>query len=425
MSEDKMINNSNEISEIVVSNTIGDKLSLDKVTDDKLETKKKYREVFVSDLSLMTGNISQTALQVANQGMTLAQIAKQAPNGLFTATANPANLSKFANGTTTTMVRDASNRLVEHAGFADVNLSVSVNPAILLSAGMQVMSAVSGTIYLHKINAQMTDINAKLEKLLNFHHDINIGRLIASRKGLSEITNREFVDTVDLFSIRNYKKTADEIHEEYAYRLKRQKRELDNEKIGSKAEKELLKEINFTMTIAFEASKLSLFAELIEIGTRMKIGGQIEMINGLTRQLKQNYDQSFYYHIDLEVERVYSIIQQRSGNQLVEKKMKFEESLDELTDNYSSTGWGILSEALLRTAVAGKAKFDVNKVHKKVESENKNFSTLKTGMKQSKESDGIDPIIDEIVKLPYEEKEILYIPTENKKQRIFVAVEDE
>lgn len=423
MSEDKMLNNSNEINEIVFSNPIGDELSLEKVTGDKMGVMKKYREVFVSDLSLMTGNVSQTAFQVANQVMTLAQISKQAPNGLFTATANPANLSKFANGTTTTMVRDASNRLVEHAGFADVGLSVSVNPAILLSAGMQVMTAVSGTIYLHKINAQMTDMDAKLEKLLNFHHDINIGRLIAARKGLSEIANREFVDTVDLSAIRNYKKTADEIHEEYAYRLKRQKRELHNE--ISKAEKELLLEINFTMTIAFEASKLSLFAELIEIGTRMKVGGQIEMINGLTRQLKQNYAQSFYNHIDLEVERVYSMIQQRSSNELNNKKIKFEESLDEITDYYSSTGWGILPEIVIRLAVAGKAKIDVKKVNKKVESENKNFSTLKTNMKQSKESDGIDHIIDEIVELPYKEKEILYIPTENKKQRIFVAVEDE
>ncbi|MDT0160685.1 hypothetical protein [Bacillus sp. AG4(2022)] len=424
MSEDKMLINSNEINKIVVSNPIGDELSLEKVTDDKLGAKKRYREVFVSDVSLMTGNISQMALQVANQGMTLAQIAKKAPNGLFTATANPATLSKFANGTTTTMVRDASNRLVKHAGFADVGLSVSVNPAILLSAGMQVMSAVSGTIYLHKINAQMTDMDAKLEKLINFHHDINIGRLIAARKGLSEIAKREFVDTVDLSAIRNFKKTANEIHEEYVYRLKREKRELHKE-IGSKAEKELLLEINFTMTIAFEASKLSLFAELIEIGSRMKICDQIEMINGLTKQLKQNYAESFYHHIDSEVKNVYSNIKQRSSNELVKKKAKFEESLDELTDNYGSTGWGILPEVLIRMTVAGKAKFDVNKVNKKVESENENFSTLITGMKQSKESDGIDHIINEIVELPYIEKEILFIPTENKKQQIYVAFEEE
>lgn len=363
MSENKMLNNSNEINEIVVSSPIGGELSLEKVTDDKLGAKKKYKEVFVTDLSLMTGNVSQTALQVANQGMTLAQIAKQAPNGLFAATTNPANLSKFANGTTSTMVRDTSGRLVEHAGFAGVGLSASVNPAIILSAGMQVMSAVSGTYYLEKINAQIKDIDAKLEELLNIHHDTNIGRLIAARNGLSEIANREFVDTTDLSAIRNYKVTTDEIHEEYIYRLKRQGKE-----------EQKLSDIDFT--IAFEASKLSLFAELIEIGTRMKIGGQIDIINGLTSQLKQNYVNSFYHSYESEVEKIYSMIEQRSINELVNKNKKFEKSLEKLTDN-SSTGWGILAEIGIKSVVAGKSKFDVNKAKEKVDSERNKLSTVK------------------------------------------------
>jgi hypothetical protein len=367
MSEDKMLNNSNEINEIVVSNPIGGELSLEKVTDNKLKAKKKYKEVFVSDLSLMTGNVSQTALQVANQGMTLAEIAKQAPNGLFTATANSANLSKFANGTTSTMVRDASGSLVEHAGFADVGISASVNPAIILSAGMQVMSAVSGTYYLHKIYAQITDLDAKLEELLNIHHDTNIGRLIAARKGLSEIANREFVDTTDLSAIRNYKKTADEIYEEYKYRLVRKESEL-NLKIDSK-------DINFTMMIAFEANKLSLFAELIEIGTRMKIGGQIEIIIGLTKQLKQNYAKSFYHYIDLEVEKSYSMRQQRSSNELVSKKKKLEKSLEELTDINNFTNMGNLFDFGIKTAATFKSKSDVNKAKDKVDLENKNLKT--------------------------------------------------
>lgn len=424
MSEDKILNNSNEINEIVVSNPICGELSLKKVTDDKLEARKKYKEVFVSDLSLMTGNVSQTALQVANQGMTLAQIAKQAPNGLFTATANPANLSKFTNGTTSTMVRDASNHLVEHAGFADVGLRASMNPAIILSAGMQVMSAVSGTYYLHKINAQITDMDAKLEELLNIHHDTNIGRLVAARKGLSEIANREFVDTTDLSAIRNYKKTADEIQEEYTYRLKRQESELILE-IDSKAERKILSDINFTMTIAFEANKLSLFAELIEIGTRMKIGGQTEIINGLTRQLKQNYANSLYRNVDSEAEKVYSIRQQQSSNELVDKKKKHEKSLNKLTDSPIFSGWGILAEIGIKTVVAVKSKNDVNKAEEKVGLENKNLSTVKKDMKQNKESDGIDNIIDEVVDLQYKEKEILYILTENNKQRVFVPIEDE
>lgn len=416
-----MLNNSNEINEIVVSNPIVGELSLDKVSDDKLEAKKKYREVFVSDLSLMTSNISQTSLQVANQGMTIAQIAKQAPNGLFTATVNPAKLSKFANGTTTTMVRDTSGHLVEHAGFADIGLSASLNPAIILSAGMQVMSAVSGTYYLHKINAQITEMDAKLEEILNIHHDTNIGRLIAARKSLSEIANRDFVDTTDLSTIRIYKKTADEIQEEYMYRLKRQERELNLE-IDSKAEEKKLRDINLTMTIAFEANKLSLFAELIEIGTRMKIGDQIEIINGLTKQLKQNYANSFYHNIDLEVEKIYSIRQQQSNNELLDKKKKYEKSLDKLTDIHFLNGWGILSEIGIKTVIAVKSKSDVNKANEKIVLENQNLSTVKKGMKQNKESDGIDNIINEVVELPNKETEILYIPIKNNKQRVFVPI---
>ena len=414
MSEDKMINNSNKINEIVFTNPIGGELPLVKVTDDKLEAKKKYKEVFVSDWSLMAGNVSQTAFQVANQGMTLAQIAKNAPNGLFTATANRANLSKFANGTTTTMVRDASGRLVEHAGFADIGLSASVNPAIILSAGMQGMSAVSGTYYLHKIYTQIKDVDTKLEKLLNIHHDRNIGRLIAARKGLSEISNRKFVDTTDLSAIRSYKKTADEIHEEYKYRLKRQ---------GSEEKK--LSDIDFTIVIAFEANKLSLVAELIEIGKRMKKGGQIEIINELARQLKQNYANSFYHNIDLEIEKSYSMRQQQSSNKLVNKKKKLEKSLEKLRDINNFTDRGILFDFGIKTFAAFKSKRDVNKAKEKVELGNKKLSTVKKGLKQNKESDGIDKIINEVVELPYKETEILYIPTENNKQRVFVPIEDE
>lgn len=424
MSQEKSLNLLNEISEIVLTNPTYGELSLMKVNDDKLESEKKYKEVFISDFSLISGNVSQAAIQVANQGITLAQIAKQAPEGLFAATANPANLSKFANGTTSTMLRDASGHLVGHAGFAEIGLNVSVNPAIILSAGMQVLSAISGTYYLHEINTQIKNLDTKLEDLINIHHDTNIGRLVAARKGLFEIASREFVDTVDLSDIRNYKKTADEIHEEYTYRLKRQVDEL-NKKNNKKIEEKKHKDIYFAMSIAFESDKLSLYAELIEIGTRMKIGGQTEIITGLTAQLKQNYSRSYYRNIDSEVENTYSIMQQRSSKELNEKNMEFEESLDKFTDLSTWTRFGVLPEIGMRMAVAGKAKLDVNKVKVKVELENQNLNTAKNGLREKKESVGIDRIINEIVELENKEKEILYIPAENNKQRIFVLDENE
>lgn len=410
MSDNKITKQLNEIDEIVVSNPIGDELSLEKVPNDKLEVKKTYKEVFVSDLSLMTGNVSQVALQVANHGMTLAQIANQAPNGLFTATVNPTNLSKFANGTTTTMVRDSSGHLVEHAGFANIGLTSSVNPAIILSAGMQAMSAVSGTYYLHEINAKFTDIDAKLEELLNIHHDTNIGRLIAANKRLSEFSARQFVDITDLNAIKDYKKTADEIHEEYIYRLKRKTSENKN-----------LSDINFTIRIAFEANKLSLFAELIEIGLRMKIGSQFEIIKELTSQLKKNYFNSFYHNIESEVDNSYSILQQRSNKELLNQKKKFEKSLKKVTNN-NSNGWAALSEIGIKAVFAGKAFRDVSKAEAQVMSEKKNLILVKKDLKHNKESDGIENIIDEVINLQHKETEILYIPTENNKPRVFMPI---
>lgn len=48
MSQEKSLNLLNEISEIVLTNPTYGELSLMKVNDDKLESEKKYKEVFIS-----------------------------------------------------------------------------------------------------------------------------------------------------------------------------------------------------------------------------------------------------------------------------------------------------------------------------------------------------------------------------------------
>ena len=106
------------------------------------------------------------------------------------------------------------------------------------------------------------------------------------------------------------------------------------------------------------------------------------------------------------------------------KKKKHEKSLDKLTDIHVFNGWGILAELGIKAGFAIKSKSDVNKANEKIVLENKNLNTVKEDMKQNKESDGIDDIIDEVVELQYKEKEILYIFTENNKQRVFVPIED-
>ncbi|MEX0380697.1 hypothetical protein AB3K25_05240 [Leuconostoc sp. MS02] len=130
---------------IEIKNQLGDTIQLRKPTDLSQATIKKYKEVFIPNASLIAGNITQIGAQVANSKFTLAQILSQAPNGLFSATTNPSNLSKFVNGTTSTIVKNSSRQIMEHAGFTSISLNSALNPAMVLQGGMQAMSMISAT----------------------------------------------------------------------------------------------------------------------------------------------------------------------------------------------------------------------------------------------------------------------------------------
>lgn len=402
---------------IIIENPIGGKLTLSEVKVNN-KPNKKYKEVFSSEGALITGNITQGALQVANQSATLAQIAKQAPNGLFTATVDPTKLSKFKNGTLTTMVRK-EGKLSNHAGFSQVALEQSINPAMVLSAGMQAMSIVSGTYYLNQLNSQITQIDNKLEELLKVHHDANIGKLIAARKGLSDIAVRDVVDIVDLNAIRAYKKTAVEIQEEYSYSLQRKEKELVNSK---KVQESELDDINFYMSIAFEASKLSLFAELIELGTRMKLGGQTEIIDGLTKQLENNYSTSFYFNIGVKADEFYELLQEKYEKQFAAKKTN-NLKVNSIVDYVPTWNWGTLGVKLAaKGAVTVKGKVDESSAKKKEAARNEKLNYVKSEVENNKRNETIDATIVKMLEAPHQEAEIVYIP-DGERQRVFVPAD--
>lgn len=402
---------------IIIENPIGGKLTLSEVKVNN-KPNKKYKEVFSSEGALITGNITQGALQVANQSATLAQIAKQAPNGLFTATVDPTKLSKFKNGTLTTMVRK-EGKLSNHAGFSQVALEQSINPAMVLSAGMQAMSIVSGTYYLNQLNSQITQIDNKLEELLKVHHDANIGKLIAARKGLSDIAVRDVVDIVDLNAIRAYKKTAVEIQEEYSYSLQRKEKELVNSK---KVQESELDDINFYMSVAFEASKLSLFAELIELGTRMKLGGQTEIIDGLTKQLENNYSTSFYFNIGVKADEFYELLQEKYKKQFAAKKTN-NLKVNSIVDYVPTWNWGTLGVKLAaKGVVTVKGKVDESSAKKKEAARNEKLNYVKSEVENNKRNETIDATIVKMLEVPHQEAEIVYIP-DGERQRVFVPAD--
>lgn len=401
--------------QLIVLNPMGDELVMEeaKVSDHSGE----FKEIFAADASLIAGNLTQVSLQIANQAMTFSQIAKQAPNGIFTATIDPSKLSKFKNGTFTTMVHGGEKKL-EHFGFTEITAAGGINPAMVLAAGMQIMSIASGTYYLHQINSQIHELDEKLEELIQIHHDENIGKLKAARNGLSEIADRNIVDMADVNEIRLYKKTCQEIQEEYSYRLDR---ETNGFVPGKKGDETKFENMNFQITLAFEASKLSLFAELIEIGTRMKIGNQTELIEGLTGQLERNYKNSLYFKIEQVGLEYYDKLKAKYQKEKNDKQTNHKK-IDKLVNNIPVWGWGVFGKAAVQGVFTLKNNVDMSTSNKKEKKRKASLDSLISEVNKNKKIETIDEVISDMLKLPYVEREILYMIDGNK-QRVFVPAE--
>lgn len=301
-----------KITEIVLQNSLGQELLFTRPNELK---ELKYQEVMVGKTTKIGGHLIQGAMPVLERASTLAEIAKKAPNGLFTATVDPSTLSKFADGTTTTMVRDTANKLAGHAGFQNVEKIGKVNPLMAVNVGMQALAAISGQYYLNQIFAQLDGINSNLEKLIEFHHDEKIGILLNTKNRLSEIIQRKNVDGSDINEIRDLRNKIGEVFQEYKTRLDRERKNVAEFK--SRAwfvEKRVdyygkeIDEMSFTLQVCFEADRLSMQAELAEIAVRMKMNYADPMLEELFYQLKDNYDNSFSISIDDKIKEIFEPI---------------------------------------------------------------------------------------------------------------------
>lgn len=306
------LNDLSKITEIVLRNSLGQELSFARPNE---LTELKYQEVIVGETAKIGGHLIQGAMPVLERASTLAEIAKKAPNGLFTATVDPSTLSQFANGTTTTMVRDTSNNLVGHAGFQSVEKIGDVNPLVAVNVGMQAMAAISGQYYLHQIFAQLDGINSNLEKLIEFHHDEKVGILLNAKNRLSEIIQRKNVDGSDINEIRDLRNKIGEVFQEYKTRLDR---ECKNN-VQFKSEAWLVEErvdrygkeidkMSFTLQVCFEADRLRMQAELAEIAVRMRLNYVDPILEELFYQLKDNYENSFSISIKDNINKIFEPI---------------------------------------------------------------------------------------------------------------------
>lgn len=90
----------------------------------------------------------------------------------FRATVNVELLSKFSNGTYSTIIRDSSGHIIGHAGFEQIGL-LDVGPMIIF----KVASFITNQYYLHNINEELRAIKKTLDYLKRDIHQKTISTL--------------------------------------------------------------------------------------------------------------------------------------------------------------------------------------------------------------------------------------------------------
>ena len=342
-------------------------------SDEELQSKKYYKVDF-SEIDFATGQLLNVGLNQWRELLTFSELAKKAPNGLFTASTSVDNLTQFKDGSYSTMVRGANGQIQKHAGFVEVKGVGGVNLAKLVSVGMQAMSIASGMYYLHEINTQLDSLNEKVNEIIRIRDDEHIGMLKSINKIIIEISNKEEVSDIDLAQLRRQREKASEIFEaRFETYQRRRKENLNNLK---KIEKSIL-EINKDTYILYQANRLELSAQLIEIFLHMKKNNVSERyIKQQLKRFKNNYNNSFISTLPEEI-----LVDRDRISGIFEKEINLVKSKNKHFKIDPKTPW------FKRDLLEGMADFVVRKY------ENKKINSLleekeKIVSKQNQQSEG-------------------------------------
>lgn len=277
---------------------------------------KKYREICVRGSSAM-GQIVQGAMPVLAQAQTLGEIAKAAPNGLFTATAPIQDLMKLSGGTVGSAVMK-DGKIAAQAGFAEVALNAA-NPVAVVAGAMQAMALISGQYYMNEISKRLESIDSKLDRLIGYHHDEKVGLLRSVNRELSELASKINVDAADIISCQRLEEKCGEVYFEYLTRL-------ESVNVGAKERwinkpKELRElgasikenELDFSIQMCYQASALHEKCKLAEIAIRLKIGGgQERFIAEQTQNLRKISGDSFHRNIHRHIDERYAPVLEKA-----------------------------------------------------------------------------------------------------------------
>ena len=254
-------------------------LSLERVnTDISLIKLEKYIQIPTLG-SVRDGLAAKSAVSSTVGGVIqLSSVAAANSNGLFRATVNPTSLTKFGDGTFSTMVH-GSHGIVQNAGYQAASASVFA-PLIVF----QVMSMVTGQYYLNGITKQLNSIDKKIDKLIQLHQVERLAKIRYSVNLIKRLYKIGHPNIEDMLSLKMMENETGIIHEEYIHQLS--SLDLDNIKSSEKRMtssklEELLSKVNdasfdFNLNMAITTDEILHLITIIEIILNSRMSDQVE-----------------------------------------------------------------------------------------------------------------------------------------------------
>lgn len=141
----------------------------------------------------------------------------QGVRGTFRATVNPMTLMRYANGSVSSILTGSGGDILSHAGFTQVNAAAVFAPLLVY----QVLSVVTGQYYLHGIASQLSDIAAKLDILINYHHNESASKLKVYSETMKDVLGRKTIVAEDAVAVQAMQLEASVIEREYTELLLR------------------------------------------------------------------------------------------------------------------------------------------------------------------------------------------------------------
>ncbi len=240
--------------------------------------------------------------QIIGTGAQVGTIAALVPNGLYTATVNPALLMTYSNSTIGSSIVGISGQITGHAGFASAVGAVFA-PILIFQA----MSLITGHYYMNGISRQLTFIDKKLRELIELYHLERVANIRYCRRIFRDLSEKEIVNIEDMIQFHNAMTRIGVIHEEYSEQINRINiNEIKNIEnlfwTSDKIEGFLKNDDNYLykLKIAVLTDELYHMGKIIELHLNTKMRDDPETrnlrVNELMNEIKDWNENNFYFN---------------------------------------------------------------------------------------------------------------------------------